>query len=75
MCQQKEGTRCSWHIYGDYIPQSFLLPDVFAGAEFLNLALQKSGESLALADIPVYLDKTMSFGIQHIRPKNIARKA
>ena len=35
--------------------------DIFAGVQLLNLALQKSGESLVLADIPVYLDKTMSF--------------
>ena len=38
-----------------------MLHDAFAGAQPLNLPLQKSGESLVLADIPVYLDKTMSF--------------
>ena len=35
--------------------------DIFARVQSLNLALQKSGESLALADIAVYFDKTMSF--------------
>ena len=35
--------------------------DIFARVQSLNLALQKSGESLVLADIAVYLDKTMSF--------------
>ena len=35
--------------------------DIFARVKSLNLALQKSGESLVLADIRVYLDKTMSF--------------
>ena len=35
--------------------------DIFARVQSLNLALQKSGESLVLADIAIYLDKTMSF--------------
>ena len=35
--------------------------DIFAKVQSLNLALQKSGESLVLADIAVYLDKTMRF--------------
>ena len=35
--------------------------DIFARVQSLNLALQKSGESLVLANIAVYLDKTMSF--------------
>ena len=35
--------------------------DIFVRVQSLNLALQKSGESLVLADIRVYLDKTMSF--------------
>ena len=38
-----------------------MLRDIFARVQSLNLALQKSGESLVLADIAVYLDKTMSF--------------
>ena len=35
--------------------------DIFARVQSLNLALQNSGESLVLADIAVYLNKTMSF--------------
>ena len=35
--------------------------DILARVQSLNLALQKSGESLVLADIAVYFDKTMSF--------------
>ena len=34
---------------------------VFAGVQPWSLALQKSGESLVLADIPVYLDKSVFF--------------
>ena len=35
--------------------------NVFAGVQPWSLALQKSGESLVLADIPVYLDKSVFF--------------
>ena len=38
-----------------------MLRDIFARVQPLNLVLQKSGESLVLADIAVYLDKTMRF--------------
>ena len=65
MCQSKEGIRCSWNICGDYkpkFPATILMSrDIFARVQSLNLALHKSGESLVLADIAVYLDKTMSF--------------
>ena len=44
-----------------FLATILMLHDVFAGVQPLNLVLQKSGESLILADIPVYLDKTMSF--------------
>ena len=50
--------------------------DIFARVQSLNLALQKSGESLALADIAVYLDKTMSFfgKVKVCKQKNFLRK-
>ena len=35
-----------------------MLHDVFAAIQSLNLVLQKAGDSLCLADIPVYLEKT-----------------
>ena len=44
-----------------FLTTILILHDVFVGVQPLNLAHQKSGKSLALADIPVYLDKTMSF--------------
>ena len=44
-----------------FLATILMLCDIFTGVQPLNLALQKSGESLILDDIPVYLDKTMSF--------------
>ena len=44
-----------------FLATSLMLYDTFVGVQPLNLVLQKSGESLVLADILVYLDKTMSF--------------
>ena len=44
-----------------FLATSLMLYDTFVGVQPLSLVLQKSGESLVLADIPVYLDKTMSF--------------
>lgn len=48
-----------------FLTTILILYDVFVGVQPLNPAHQKSGKSLALADIPVYLltsqDKTMSF--------------
>ena len=44
-----------------FLATILMLYDIFAGVQPLNLALQKSGESLILDYIPVYLDKTMSF--------------
>ena len=43
-----------------FLATILMLRDVFAGIQPLNLVLQKAGESLCLADIPVYLDKTIS---------------
>ena len=37
-----------------------ILHDVFAAIQSLNLVLQKAGHSLCLADIPVYLEKTIN---------------
>ena len=45
----------------EFLATILMLCDIFTGVQPLNLALQKSGESLILDDIPVYLDKTMSF--------------
>ena len=44
-----------------FLATILMLCDIFAGVQPLNLTLQKSGESLILDYIPVYLDKTMSF--------------
>ena len=44
-----------------FLATILMLHDVFVGVQPLNLALQKSGESFVLTDIPLYLDKTMSF--------------
>ena len=44
-----------------FLATILMLCGIFAGVQPLNLALQKSGELLVLADIPLYLDKTMSF--------------
>ena len=46
-----------------------MLHDIFTGVQPLNSALQKSGESLALADIPVYLDKIISF-LEKLKSEN-----
>ena len=44
-----------------FLATILMLCGIFSGVQPLNLALQKSGELLVLADIPLYLDKTMSF--------------
>ena len=44
-----------------FLATILMLCGIFAGVQPLNLALQKSSELLVLADIPLYLDKTMSF--------------
>ena len=49
-----------------------MLRDLLAGVQPLNLVLQKSGESLVLADIPVCLDKTISF-LENLKSANKTR--
>ena len=44
-----------------FLATILMLCDVFAGVQLLNVALLKSDESLVLANIPVYLEKTISF--------------
>ena len=50
-----------WRLQPQVSCHHLNVSDIFAKVQSLNLALQKSGESLVLADIAVYLDKTMSF--------------
>ena len=52
-----------------YLWRSHPQSNVFAGVQPLSLALQKSGESLVLADIPVYLDKTVFF-LEKLKSEN-----
>ena len=52
-----------------FLATILMLHDIFTGVQLLNSALQKSGESLALADIPVYLDKTISF-LEKLKSEN-----
>ena len=44
-----------------FLATILMLHDTFTGVQPLNLTLQKSGKSLILVDIPVYLNRTMSF--------------
>ena len=55
-----------------FLATILMLRDLLAGVQPLNLVLQKSGESLVLADIPVCLDKTISF-LENLKSANKTR--
>ena len=59
-CSEPEATRIFAEIIdGTFIATILMLRDVSKAVQSLNLVLQKGGGSLCLADIPVYVNKTL----------------
>ena len=64
ICERREPDALSMFVETTspkFLATISMLHDTFTGVQPLNLTLQKSGKSLILVDIPVYLNRTMSF--------------